>query len=70
MSEMAITDRQMDGVTRFTAKESLKSTAVLADMVPVYFADDFWGEYNVIEPEESIQSAIKKINRKLKRNGN
>ncbi|KAF5072827.1 CarboxypepD_reg-like domain protein [anaerobic digester metagenome] len=70
MSEMAITDRQMDGVTRFTSKESLKSTAVLADMVPVYFADDFWGEYNVIEPEESIQSAIKKINRKLKRNGN
>jgi len=70
MSEMAITDRQMDGVTRFTSKESLKSTAVLAEMVPVYFADDFWGEYNVIEPEESIQSAIKKINRKLKRNGN
>ncbi len=70
MSEMAITDRQLDGVTRFTSKESLKSTAVLADMVPVFFADDFWGEYNVIEPEESIQSAIKKINRKLKRDGN
>ncbi|MBN1990142.1 MAG: carboxypeptidase-like regulatory domain-containing protein [Bacteroidales bacterium] len=70
MSEMAITDRQMDGVTRFTAKESLKSTSVLADMVPVYFDEDFWGEYNVIEPEESIQSAIKKLNRKLKKNGN
>jgi len=26
---------------------------------------DFWGAYNVIEPEKSIESAIKKIKRKL-----
>jgi hypothetical protein len=25
---------------------------------------DFWGEYNIIEPEKSIESAIKKIKSK------
>jgi hypothetical protein len=25
---------------------------------------DFWGEYNIIEPEKSIESAIRKIQRK------
>ena len=32
-----------------------------------HFADpDFWGEYNVIEPDQSIESAIRKLSRKLK----
>jgi hypothetical protein len=32
------------------------------------FSDpDFWGEYNIIEPEKSIESAIKKIQRQLRR---
>jgi hypothetical protein len=31
------------------------------------FADpEFWGEYNIIEPEKSIETAIKKIQRKIK----
>jgi hypothetical protein len=25
---------------------------------------DFWGEYNIIEPEKSIETAIRKIQRK------
>jgi hypothetical protein len=40
---------------------------VFADQV-MYFTDgDFWGEYNYIKPDESIESAISKLNRKLKR---
>ena len=32
------------------------------------FSDpNFWGAYNVIEPEKSIESAIKKIKRQLKK---
>jgi hypothetical protein len=30
------------------------------------FADpEFWGEYNVIEPEKPIEQAIRKIQRKM-----
>jgi hypothetical protein len=32
------------------------------------FADaDFWGEYNIIEPESSIENAIKKLSKSLKK---
>ena len=27
---------------------------------------EFWGEYNVIEPDQSIESAIRRLSRKLK----
>jgi hypothetical protein len=31
------------------------------------FADpEFWGDYNVIEPDQSIESAIRRIARKVK----
>ena len=32
------------------------------------FSDpEFWGEYNVIEPEKPIESAIKKIQKQLEK---
>jgi hypothetical protein len=34
-------------------------------MVPQYFDPAFWGGYNVIEPEESIESAIQKFNKRF-----
>jgi hypothetical protein len=65
MSEMAITERQSENVVRFAPRESFRQTGILADMVPVYFDEDFWGDYNVIEPEESIEAAINRLNRRI-----
>jgi hypothetical protein len=65
MSEMAITGRSRDNVTRFAPKESFRSTNILADQVPVYFEDEFWGEYNYIEPDQTINAAIRKMNKRL-----
>ncbi len=65
MSEMAITERQTENVERISHRESFRPNAILADLVPVYFDDDFWGDYNYIEPEESIETAIKKFNRRF-----
>jgi hypothetical protein len=67
MAEMAITDRDSENVDRFSIRESFRPNTILADMVPVYFEDEFWGDYNYIEPEESIESAIQKINRTFER---
>jgi hypothetical protein len=67
MAEMAITNRESENVDRFSARESFRPNTILADMVPIYFEDEFWGEYNYIEPEESIESAIQKINRDFDR---
>ncbi|MCP4311822.1 MAG: carboxypeptidase-like regulatory domain-containing protein [Bacteroidetes bacterium] len=70
MSELAITDRTYEGIEKFSGKERFKSSDVLNDKVYIFFDLGFWGGYNVIEPDQSIESAIRRLNRKyLKRNG-
>ncbi|HLT52097.1 MAG TPA: hypothetical protein VKZ93_09060, partial [Arenibacter sp.] len=50
-------------------KDRLKTSVILGDEAIGFSDPDFWGEYNIIEPEKSIESAIKKIQRQLKRSG-
>ncbi|MFK5974380.1 MAG: carboxypeptidase-like regulatory domain-containing protein [Flavobacteriaceae bacterium] len=66
--EMAITDWKKNTTGKFPKlKERIKSSIILSNE-DIGFADpDFWGEYNIIEPEKSIESAIKKIQRQLRR---
>jgi hypothetical protein len=40
---------------------------VLAEQVSQFEDPDFWGKDNIIKPDESIESAIAKLSRKLKR---
>ena len=67
MSEMAVTDIDPENVTRYRYRESANREDIFIDQVSDFEDPDFWGEYNIIQPEESIQSAIEKISRKLKR---
>lgn len=64
MSELAITDLKPVAEGRVAYRDSFRRTGILADMVPVYFDKGFWGSYNVIEPDESIEMAIEKFNKK------
>lgn len=66
-SEMAITDWEESLDDSFTRKESLKPTVILSDEASGFSDPAFWGEYNIIEPEKSIESAINKINKQLER---
>lgn len=66
--EMAVTDweRNLTGETpRY--RDRLKTSVILGDEAIGFSDPDFWGEYNIIEPEKSIESAIKKIQRQLRR---
>lgn len=67
MSEVAITDRHEDNIVKFANQEVFKSNMVFADKVQNFTDPDFWGEYNIIEPEESIESAIKKLSKSMKK---
>ena len=70
MSELAITDRTYEGIEKFAGKDRFKSRDILDEKVYVFFDQDFWEGYNVIEPDQSIESAIRRLNRKfLRRNG-
>jgi hypothetical protein len=66
MSEIAVTDRTAEEVIKFTGKEKIKYTDVFSDKVTAFADPKFWGDYNVIEPDQSIESAIRKLSRKLK----
>jgi len=69
-SEMAVTDWEVNTTgVRLKGKDRLKPTVIMTDAVSGFRDPDFWGPYNVIEPEKSIESAINKIQRKLRRNG-
>ncbi len=67
MAELAITDWSTKPAQKFSNKESLKKTAVFEEEVTAFTDDNFWGEYNTIEPDQSIQTAIKKYGKRLKR---
>jgi len=69
MMEMAVTDWSSSDVENkwLKRKDRLKVSTIVADEA-VGFADpEFWGDYNVIEPEKSIESAIRKIQKQLKK---
>jgi len=66
-SEMAITDLSKDFKDKPRPSESLRPTIILSDEASGFSDPDFWGEYNIIEPEKSIESAIEKINKQLKK---
>jgi hypothetical protein len=70
MSELAITDRTFEGIEKFAGKERFKSNDILNEKVYIFFEQEFWEGYNVIEPDQSIENAIRRLNRKfLRRNG-
>jgi hypothetical protein len=66
MSEIAITDRTEEEVIKFANKEKLKYTDIFTDEVSAFADPEFWGDYNVIEPDQSIEAAINRLARKLK----
>ncbi|MDO7172796.1 carboxypeptidase-like regulatory domain-containing protein [Mariniflexile sp. AS56] len=67
-SEMAITDWRINDPKLVKTKEHmLKPTTILADETSGFKDPAFWGEYNIIEPEKSIEAAIEKIKKQLKR---
>lgn len=64
--EMAVTDWEItSALSQGTNEVKIDEYIIMADQNIGFGDPDFWGEYNVIEPEKSIESAIKKIKRKL-----
>jgi hypothetical protein len=62
--EMAVTDWKNQDIQDKQTTQKLNSNVIMTDKVRSLADPDFWGEYNIIEPEKSIESAIRKIQRK------
>ena len=68
VSEMVVTDRLQHG--RDAKRPSGRSTFGLRerfyDRVEYFDDPDFWADYNIIEPTESLEHAISKLKKKVK----
>ncbi len=66
-AETAITNISTKNVVKPKYRERFKPNEIFSEKVSNFTDSNFWGASNVIEPEVSIQTAFKKISRKLKR---
>lgn len=67
-SEMAITDWKFyDTKLAKIRSKLIRPSTILSEKASGFSDPRFWGAYNIIEPEKSIESAIKKIQKQLKR---
>jgi len=60
-SEMVMVDRTEQPEERIKSKDAFKQRDVFYDMIEAYWNEDFWKDYNIIEPTESLESAVKKL---------
>lgn len=67
-SEMAVTDWKITDLAKTANyKNRLKPTVIITDAISGFSDPNFWGKYNLIEPDKSIETAINKIRKNLKK---
>jgi hypothetical protein len=67
--EMAVTDWKKQENKENPDTQKLSSNVIMSDKVKSLGDPDFWGKYNIIEPEKSIETAIRKLQRKAMSEG-
>ena len=62
IAEMVVTNR-LDGADAvpIERKEAFRSSETLADQASAYADPDFWKDYNIIEPTESLEHALGRL---------
>jgi len=67
-SEMAVTDWEVNTMgKRIKSKDKLRPSVIITDAISGFSDPDFWGKYNLIEPDKSIESAINKIRKNIEK---
>ena len=65
VSEMAVTDLRPEEL-KITNQDKVRFNDILSNQVSDFSDPEFWGSYNIIEPDQSIEHAIRRIIRQLK----
>lgn len=66
ISEMVVTDSEENNITGIPYRMAFKESQSLSDKVENFLDEDFWGAYNIIEPTESLDSAVNKLKKQQK----
>lgn len=65
-SEMAITNHS-DEVPVIGRNDRVRFNDILSNQIADFTDDNFWGDYNVIEPDQTINQVVRRIVRQLER---
>ncbi|MCH5227158.1 MAG: carboxypeptidase-like regulatory domain-containing protein [Muribaculaceae bacterium] len=64
LAEMVIVDRKDTPKEKTKFVETFGKRKIFSDMVENYWEPDFWKDYNIIEPSESLENAVKKLKKR------
>lgn len=67
VSEMVATDVQTENVQIIPAKDAFKINDSFYDRVDDFADPEFWGDYNILEPSESLEHAVDRLRRRVSR---
>ena len=60
-AEMVMVDREDAPEKNLKMKDSFGKRSVFSDIVENYWEEDFWKDYNIIEPTESLEEAVDRL---------
>lgn len=66
LSEMAVTDFRATPSVQISSKNAFSKKEVFSDNASLFFDKDFWGSYNIIELDESLENAVGKLKKLYK----
>ncbi|MDR0659320.1 MAG: carboxypeptidase-like regulatory domain-containing protein [Prevotellaceae bacterium] len=66
VAEMVITDINDQDVEKIPARLAFNEKHSLSDKVANFYDENFWEDFNIIEPTESLESAVNKLRKKVK----
>ena len=67
VSEMVVTNRVDSPLESISYKESFHNSDVLSDKVMDFYDEEFWEDYNIIEPTESLEEAVGKLRKAIEK---
>lgn len=65
-AELVMVDRKDDAGELFSRKEAFSENTAFIDTVESYWDENFWFDYNIIEPTESLERAVGRLKRRAK----
>ena len=63
VNELVVTDRISPAVP-IPRNEAFHPKDILDDKAPLFLDPDFWQDYNIIEPSESLENAVYKLRKR------
>lgn len=60
-AEMVMVDRDENPAEGIARKEAFRERDIFSDKVDDFADSDFWKDYNIIEPTESLEKAVAKL---------